>query len=239
MEENHFWDLAWGSPEKIKDVKLIDLIMHKSAVQFTYQILGEIKNKNLLEIGCGSGMQTIDFIRKGARVTAIDLSEESISLTKEFLKKNNFKALVKKIDAEKMDLPDHAFDVVYINCVLMHADQDKTISECLRVLKPGGIIVFKESLKPWIATFPYRTFSPYMKTKPHYLTLRKVRSLNAKHKEFYLLGSFLAFLFYLLKNKRLALCWFSLFEPIDNFLLKNFPFWRTFAWVAVGVIKKK
>src|SRR3989338_9454845 len=109
MKKNYFWDRAWVSAENIEEVKLIDLIMHQSAVDFTYKILGGLAGKKLLEIGCGSGMQTIDFVQKGARVTAIDLSKESVSLTKELLKKNNFKATVKKIDAEKMDLPDISF----------------------------------------------------------------------------------------------------------------------------------
>ena len=218
---------------------MIDLLMHKSAVDFSYQTLSDFNGKNLLEIGCGSGAQTIDFIHKGAQVTAIDISDESVALTKEFLKKHNLTAIVQKVNAEQMKFSSNSFDIVYINCVLMHADQDKTVKESLRVLKSGGILVFKESLKNWIASFPYRTFSPYMKAKPDYLTLNKVKSLRAKHREFYLFGSFFAFLFYLFQDKKLAHQLFSLFEPIDNFLLSHFSFLRNYAWVSVGVIVKK
>ncbi|HLC51655.1 MAG TPA: class I SAM-dependent methyltransferase [Candidatus Nanoarchaeia archaeon] len=239
MDQVVFWEKAWTSNNKIDEVKLIDLVMHKSAVEFTYKIMGDLNGKKLLEIGCGSGLQTIDFIKKGAKVTAIDISSKSVSVTRSLLKKNNLRAEVKKINAENMNLPNDSFDIVYINCVLMHANQDKTIKESLRVLKRGGIFIFKESLKPWIATFPYRIFSPYMKSEPDYMTLNKIKLLKAKHREFYLFSSFLAFLFYIFKDKNLAGKLFSLLEPIDNFILKNIPFLRTFSWAAVGTIKKE
>ncbi len=238
MNQISFWNRAWGLKQRIDEVKLIDLLMHQSAVEFTYRIIGNLQGKKLLEIGCGSGVQTIDFVKKGAVVTAIDISEESLALTKQILNQNRMKAEVKKIDAERMDLPSERFDLVYINCVLMHADQDKTIQESLRVLKPGGFLIFKESLKGWLFAFPYRVFSPYKKSKPHYITLSKIKQLGAIHREFYLLSSSLAFLFYLLPNKTRAHHWFSLLEPVDHFLLRNFPLLRALAWVSMGVIKK-
>ena len=106
MKDHRFWDQAWSSQRKKDDVELIDLIMHKTAVDFTYQLLGNIKGKKLLEIGCGSGAQTIEFIKRGALVTAIDISEESVAATKDFLKQNKLKALVKTADAERMGFPD-------------------------------------------------------------------------------------------------------------------------------------
>jgi SAM-dependent methyltransferase len=40
------------------------------------------KDKNVLEIGCGIGTDSISFLKKGARLTCVDLSEESIKLSK-------------------------------------------------------------------------------------------------------------------------------------------------------------
>jgi ubiquinone/menaquinone biosynthesis C-methylase UbiE len=38
------------------------------------------KGKRVLEVGCGMGTDTINFVRAGARVTAVDLSDESLNL---------------------------------------------------------------------------------------------------------------------------------------------------------------
>src|ERR1700733_6559259 len=40
------------------------------------------KGKRVLEIGCGIGTATIGFLREGATVTAVDLSNESLNLAR-------------------------------------------------------------------------------------------------------------------------------------------------------------
>ena len=57
----------------------------------TERILGNIKNKKILDVGCGSGVYSIFFSKKGAYVTGLDFSSIMISLSRKNAKKENCK----------------------------------------------------------------------------------------------------------------------------------------------------
>jgi ubiquinone/menaquinone biosynthesis C-methylase UbiE len=234
--ENKFWDQAWSSGRK-KETEIIDLLMHKSAIDFSYGLLGDLRGKKLLELGCGSGKQTIDFFKMGAKVTATDISKESIKETKSLVKKSRALVRVEQADAENLHFKENSFDAVYIGCLLMHADIKRVLPEAFRVLRPGGRIVLKETLKEWLFAFPYRTFSPYRKTMPHYITLKNLRAFGARHKEFYLFSSAFACLFYLIKEKR-AHEIFEQINKLDTWLLQKVPLLRKVSWVSVARLDK-
>lgn len=240
MNQERFWDEVWNSDSFTGKTELIDHLMHKSAVDFSYHLLGDIKNKKLLEVACGSGAQALLFCRNGAELTAIDISEKSVAETKKVLMENNFKQVpLKKMDAETLSFKENTFDLVYFNSLLMHIkDKDKVISESLRVLKPGGKLIFIETLKSWLFAFPYRTFSPYRHSRPEYISFQFLKKIQAKHKEFYLFSCFFLFLFFLLKNKRTASKIFHALSRIDNFLMLVIPPLRKLSWVTVAWIQK-
>ncbi|HLD72435.1 MAG TPA: class I SAM-dependent methyltransferase [Candidatus Nanoarchaeia archaeon] len=242
MNQERFWDEVWNSDSFTDKTELIDHLMHKSAVDFSYQLLGDIKDKRLLEIACGSGAQALFFCREGAELAAIDISEKSISETRKVLTENNFRQVqVKKMDARALSFQENTFDLVYFNSLLMHIkdeDQDKVIQESLRVLKPGGKLIFIETLKHWLFAFPYRTFSPYRHSRPEYIPFKFLKKIQAKHREFYLFSCFFLFLFFLIKNKRIVSKLFHALSRIDNFLMQVIPPLRKLSWVTVAWIQK-
>lgn len=239
IKKDAFWDSAWSSENLKKGTEMLDrLIPHKS-VEFSYKLLGDITGKKLLDVGCGSGLLTIELCQKEAFVTAIDVSEESIRATKEVCKKNIIQNMgIKKMNAESLQFKDNTFDRVYISRMLMHTNKDHVLQESIRVLKKGGILVVSEPLKYWMFAFPYRLFSPYRKSNPKYITIKEVKKLNMKHKEFYLFSTFFFFLFYMMNNKKIAFMIFDMFAWVDTLLLKVFPFLRNFAWITVAWLKK-
>jgi len=98
-----------------------------------------LKGKKVLDIACGSGWSTEQFIRAGAEVTAIDITEKAIELTQKRLDLYGLMAEVLVDDAQNLSFPDNHFDYVLAWGCLMHMPEtEKAIGEIYRVLKPGG-----------------------------------------------------------------------------------------------------
>jgi len=97
------------------------------------------KGKNLLEIGCGAGIDLVRFARGGAKVTGIDLSKTAIDLACKNFEQSAQNADLRVMNGECMQFADNTFDVVYAHGVLQYtADSAKMIDEIHRVLRPGG-----------------------------------------------------------------------------------------------------
>jgi ubiquinone/menaquinone biosynthesis C-methylase UbiE len=99
-----------------------------------------LKGKHLLEVGCGMGYDSLEFLKRGVRITATDLTPNAIRLTRRHFKIEGVQAEDIRT-ANALDLPfeDNTFDAVWANGVL-HATGDtaRAIRETCRVLKPGG-----------------------------------------------------------------------------------------------------
>jgi ubiquinone/menaquinone biosynthesis C-methylase UbiE len=91
---------------------------------------------SLLEIGAGTGRDSLYFHQQGLRVVSVDFSEEMVRLCKE-------KGLEARcMDFHHLDFEDQSFDAVYaLNCLLHvpKANIDQVLGEIRRVLKPGGL----------------------------------------------------------------------------------------------------
>jgi ubiquinone/menaquinone biosynthesis C-methylase UbiE len=102
----------------------------------------EWRGKSVLEIGCGIGMDAIEFARHGAHVTAVDLSPKNIQLTKQYFSHNNLTGTFVVGNAEQLCLPDNSFDlVVAIGVFIYTPNIEKALDEVLRVVKPGGEVI--------------------------------------------------------------------------------------------------
>jgi ubiquinone/menaquinone biosynthesis C-methylase UbiE len=99
-----------------------------------------LKDKHLLEIGCGMGYDSLEFLKRGVRVTATDLTPSAVALAQCHFALEGVQAEAVRT-ANALDLPfdDDTFDAVWSNGVL-HATGDtrRAIQEARRVLKPGG-----------------------------------------------------------------------------------------------------
>jgi ubiquinone/menaquinone biosynthesis C-methylase UbiE len=108
-----------------------------------------LRGKHLLEIGCGLGFDAIEFMKRGVRVTATDLTPANVDLAaRHFAFAGVTPEALRVEDAFDLSFPDATFDAVYSIGVLGHAsDPARMVEEVHRVLKPGGRALICQSYR--------------------------------------------------------------------------------------------
>jgi len=97
------------------------------------------KGKNVLEIGCGSGSDLLEFARAGADVTGIDITDKAIVTTKERFKLHGLDADLRTYSGKELPFDKGQFDLVYSYGVLHHTPYMEDIFvDIYRVLKESG-----------------------------------------------------------------------------------------------------
>ena len=128
-----FSDLAhrWWDPEsEFKPLHEINPLR----LDFIHQ-LADLRGKQVLDVGCGTGIYTKILKRRGADISGIDISKSMIEVAKREVSGVDFKV------GSAYELPYRAgsFDLVLAALVIEHlTDLDKAFSEINRVLKKGG-----------------------------------------------------------------------------------------------------
>jgi SAM-dependent methyltransferase len=105
--------------------------------------LGPVEGAAVLELGCGAGDLSLELLRRGARLTAVDVSPGMVDLARSRAQGHEATFLV--APAEKTSLPSESFDLAVGKWVLHHVDVPAAAAELRRVLRPGGRAVFFEN----------------------------------------------------------------------------------------------
>ncbi len=114
-----------------------------------------LKDKTVLDIGCGGGILAESMAAHGATVTGIDLGDAPLAVAKLHLKESGQKVEYRKISAEDMarEKPE-SFDVVTCMEMLEHVPEPaSTVAACARLVKPGGQVFFStinRNPKSWL-----------------------------------------------------------------------------------------
>ncbi|NLG32921.1 MAG: class I SAM-dependent methyltransferase, partial [Syntrophomonadaceae bacterium] len=111
----------------------------------------------VLEIGCGLGTMAMNWALNGSKITAVDLNDVAVLMTRKRFQLLNLDGDIHRENANALSFDDGEFDYTYSWGVLHHSpDLEKSISELMRVTKPNGefgiMLYNRKSILHWYMT---------------------------------------------------------------------------------------
>lgn len=127
---------------------------HPEAMEHTNEIMAQAVNlkpeTKVLDLGCGYG-STARYLASeyGCHVTATNISQKELDLAAERTSQAGLENLLnfEYGDFHQLKYADGSFDIIWSQEAFLHgADKALILSECRRVLEPGGTLVFTDIL---------------------------------------------------------------------------------------------
>ncbi len=130
----------------------IGKLVKETEASLTNELLDSRPGEKILDAGCGTGIFTLDFLARGARVVGLDISHQML----EYAVKETARYPFFRVRGDMLYLPfkDNSFDKsVSVTALEFIADAKSAVDELFRVTRPGGYVVVAtlNSLSPWAA----------------------------------------------------------------------------------------
>jgi 2-polyprenyl-6-hydroxyphenyl methylase/3-demethylubiquinone-9 3-methyltransferase len=131
-------------------------------MEYIVSILGaeNIKNMKILDLGCGGGLMSFPLANLGAKVDAIDASEENIEAAKLYAKNQK-----SKVNFIHSSVEEHKglYDAIICLELIEHVDNlDEFIMNLSKLLKPKGKVIFSTINRNLKAYFLAKTMAEYV-----------------------------------------------------------------------------
>ena len=166
-----FYDAYWQGVDDTFDLERLDLIASRVG-----------SGENVLEVDCGPGVLADRMRQRGAQVTGTDLSIVAVQRAQA----KGIPAQQVDVDTSSLPFDDASFDTVVSNSMMEHRFfPERTLDECVRVLRPGGkFIVCLPNMAHWICRwwivtgrFPYVQNSPTDMLHLRFFTVSEAKRL--------------------------------------------------------------
>ncbi len=98
---------------------------------------------SILELACGTGILSKMLVQSGRSVVGLDLTFDYLLASR-----NKIDVRVSQGTAEALPYREGQFDAIVSSYLAKYVDVEFVVKECLRVLRPGGIVVFHDFTYP-------------------------------------------------------------------------------------------
>jgi len=137
----------FGAWAKSVDPGQIDVIQMNESItapeiRFISAYLGALNGKKLIDIGCGLGEASVYFALKGARVTAVDLSQDMLSEVVALARRYHTEVETLRASVEHLHLSqEDSFDIVYAGNIFHHVDIRAALDEVTKYMTDNSMLV--------------------------------------------------------------------------------------------------
>jgi SAM-dependent methyltransferase len=106
-------------------------------------VLGDVADLDVVELGCGTAYFSAWLARRGARVVGVDPTPAQLETARRLQRETGIEFPLVEAIGEDVPLPDSSFDLVLSEYgASLWADPYLWIPEAARLLRPGGRLIF-------------------------------------------------------------------------------------------------
>jgi SAM-dependent methyltransferase len=193
-----------------------------------------------LDYGCALGDWALQLAPHAAQMHGIDISDVAIhSATAAAARAGLTNTHFQVMDAHHTLYPDNYFDLVFGIGIIHHLDTGRSLQEVARILKPGGVAIFREPLGCNPVINLYRTATPQARTPDEHPLVVADRAIAERHftKSRWTFYGLLTLASVPLRRAGLGQVVYRLLAKIDDVLLRV-PGLRWLGWCALMELRK-
>lgn len=115
-----------------------------------FQLLPELEKPRILDIGCGSGVATIELAKlSNGEIIGIDINQSLLDKLNRKIEEKGFSSRMKALKCSlfEMDFPDESFDIIWSEGSIFIIGFEKGLKEWRRLLKINGFLVVHDEVK--------------------------------------------------------------------------------------------
>mgnify|MGYP001314261973 CR=1 FL=1 len=149
-QENHFDEYAFDWWNKTGNYELLHNL-NPCRLEYILSRF-ELKNKKILDVGCGGGIFSEELSKFGAKVTGIDSSTKSVNIAKQHAKENNLD--IEYINGSILDIENlEKYDCIVCFEMIEHINEPNKLIEKIESLSTKGTHLFMSTINRNIKSF--------------------------------------------------------------------------------------